>query len=135
MTMSKTVALVGRPNVGKSTLLNRLTRTRNAIVGSQPGLTRDRHYGIVKTQQSKFIVVDTGGLEFDKDLTRGVFGEMAKQAAQAVDESDLTLFIVDLRAGLTNEDLRIAEQLRKSGRPLWVIANKGEGARSSLALA
>jgi GTPase len=135
MTMSKTVALVGRPNVGKSTLFNRLTRTRNAIVGSQPGLTRDRHYGIVKTQQSKFIVVDTGGLEFDKDLTRGVFGEMAKQAAQAVDESDLTLFIVDLRAGLTNEDLRIAEQLRKSGRPLWVIANKGEGARSSLALA
>ncbi|MDP4835650.1 MAG: ribosome biogenesis GTPase Der [Burkholderiales bacterium] len=133
--MSKTVALVGRPNVGKSTLFNRLTRTRNAIVGSQPGLTRDRHYGIVKTQQSKFIVVDTGGLEFDKDLTRGVFGEMAKQAAQAVDESDLTLFIVDLRAGLTNEDLRIAEQLRKSGRPLWVIANKGEGARSSLALA
>ena len=135
MTMSKTVALVGRPNVGKSTLFNRLTRTRNAIVGSQPGLTRDRHYGIVKTQQSKFIVVDTGGLEFDKDLTRGVIGEMAKQAAQAVDESDLTLFIVDLRAGLTNEDLRIAEQLRKSGRPLWVIANKGEGARSSLALA
>ncbi len=135
MTMSKTVALVGRPNVGKSTLFNRLTRTRNAIVGSQPGLTRDRHYGIVKTQQSKFIVVDTGGLEFDKDLTRGVFGEMAKQAAQAVDESDLTLFIVDLRAGLTNEDLLIADQLRKSGRPLWVIANKGEGARSSLALA
>ena len=135
MTMSKTVALVGRPNVGKSTLFNRLTRTRNAIVGSQPGLTRDRHYGIVKTQQSKFIVVDTGGLEFDKDLTRGVFGEMAKQAAQAVDESDLTLFIVDLRAGLTNEDLRIAEQLRKSGRPIWVIANKGEGARLSLALA
>ena len=126
---------MGRPNVGKSTLFNRLTRTRNAIVGSQPGLTRDRHYGIVKTQQSKFIVVDTGGLEFDKDLTRGVFGEMAKQAAQAVDESDLTLFIVDLRAGLTNEDLLIADQLRKSGRPLWVIANKGEGARSSLALA
>ncbi|MDA1331886.1 MAG: ribosome biogenesis GTPase Der [Proteobacteria bacterium] len=135
MTMSRTVAIVGRPNVGKSTLFNRLTRTRNAIVGSQPGLTRDRHYGIVKTQRSKFIVVDTGGLEFDKDLTRGIFGEMAKQAAQAVDESDLTLFIVDLRAGLINEDLLIADQLRRSGRPLWVIANKGEGARSSLALA
>ena len=135
MTFSKTVALVGRPNVGKSTLFNRLTKTRNAIVGSQPGLTRDRHYGIVKTQKSKFIVVDTGGLEVDKNLTRGVFGEMAKQAIQAVDESDLTLFVVDLRAGLTNEDLVIAGQLRKSGRPMWVIANKGEGARASLTLA
>ena len=132
MTMSKTVALVGRPNVGKSTLFNRLTRTRNAIVGGQPGLTRDRHYGIVKTQRSKFIVVDTGGLEFDKGLSRGVFGEMAKQAKQAVDESDLTLFIVDLRAGLTNEDFLVAEQLRKSGRPIWVIANKGEGVGSSV---
>ena len=132
MVMSKTVALVGRPNVGKSTLFNRLTRTRNAIVGSQPGLTRDRHYGIVKTQRSKFIVVDTGGLEFEKSLSRGVFGEMAKQATQAVDESDLTLFVVDLRAGLTNEDLLVAAQLRKSGRPIWVIANKGEGARASV---
>ncbi|MDG1144770.1 MAG: ribosome biogenesis GTPase Der, partial [Burkholderiales bacterium] len=135
MTMSKTVALVGRPNVGKSTLFNRLTRTRNAIVGGQPGLTRDRHYGIVKTQRSKFIVVDTGGLEFDKGLSRGVFGEMAKQATQAVDESDLTLFIVDLRAGLTNEDFLVADQLRKSGRPIWVIANKGEGARTSVTTA
>ena len=72
MTMSKTVALVGRPNVGKSTLFNRLTRTRNAIVGSQPGLTRDRHYGIVKTQQSKFIVVDTGGLSLIR-ISREVF--------------------------------------------------------------
>lgn len=133
--MSKTVALVGRPNVGKSTLFNRLTRTRNAIVGGQPGLTRDRHYGIVKTQRSKFIVVDTGGLEFDKGLSRGVFGEMAKQATQAVDESDLTLFIVDLRAGLTNEDFLVADQLRKSGRPIWVIANKGEGARTSVTTA
>jgi GTP-binding protein len=101
-------------------------------VGGQPGLTRDRHYGIVKTQRSKFIVVDTGGLEFDKGLSRGVFGEMAKQATQAVDESDLTLFIVDLRAGLTNEDFLVAEQLRKSGRPIWVIANKGEGVRASV---
>ena len=133
--MSKTVALVGRPNVGKSTLFNRLTRTRNAIVGGQPGLTRDRHYGIVKTQRSKFIVVDTGGLEFDKGLSRGVFGEMAKQATQAVDESDLTLFIVDLRAGLTNEDFLVADQLRKSGKPIWLIANKGEGARTSVTTA
>ena len=75
--MSLSVGIVGLPNVGKSTLFNRLTKTRNAIVGSQPGLTRDRHYGIVKTQKSKFIVVDTGGLEVDKNLTRGVFGEMA----------------------------------------------------------
>lgn len=133
--MSKTVALVGRPNVGKSTLFNRLTRTRNALVGGQPGLTRDRHYGIVKTQRSKFIVVDTGGLEFDKGLSCGVFGEMAKQATQAVDESDLTLFIVDLRAGLTNEDFLVADQLRKSGKPIWVIANKGEGARTSVTTA
>ena len=133
--MSKTVALVGRPNVGKSTLFNRLTLTRNAIMGGQPGITRDRHYGIVKTQRSKFIVVDTGGLEFDKGLSRGVFGEMAKQATQAVDESDLTLFIVDLRAGLTNEDFLVADQLRKSGRPIWVIANKGEGARTSVTTA
>ena len=133
--MSKTVALVGRPNVGKSTLFNRLTRTRNALVGGQPGLTRDRHYGIVKTQRSKFIVVDTGGLEFDKGLSRGVFGEMAKQATQAVDESDLTLFIVDLRAGLTNEDFLVADQLRKSGKPIWLIANKGEGARTSVTTA
>ena len=104
-------------------------------MGGQPGLTRDRHYGIVKTQRSKFIVVDTGGLEFDKGLSRGVFGEMAKQATQAVDESDLTLFIVDLRAGLTNEDFLVADQLRKSGRPIWVIANKGEGARTSVTTA
>jgi len=127
MTVSKTVVIVGRPNVGKSTLFNRLTKSRDALVGDQPGLTRDRHYGVVWHKGASFIAVDTGGLELQSTRSRNVTTEMVKQADLAVDESDLVLFLVDARDGLTNEDERIANKLRKTGREMWLIAKKAEG--------
>src|SRR5512134_2347997 len=93
-----TVVLVGRPNVGKSTLFNRLTRTRAALVADFPGLTRDRHYGTGRVGDVPFIVVDTGG--FEPVATDGIVREMAKQTAQAIDESDVVVFLVDARQGL-----------------------------------
>jgi GTP-binding protein len=120
-----TLALVGRPNVGKSTLFNRLTRSRDALVADLPGLTRDRHYGRGRLDARSFIVVDTGGLE--AGVRTGIFHEMARQTMQAVAEADAVLFLVDGRAGVTAEDREIAAQLRRTGRALWLVVNKSEG--------
>jgi len=120
-----TVALVGRPNVGKSTLFNRLTKTRNALVHDFPGLTRDRHYGRARAGDREFLVVDTGG--FEPVATSGILFEMAKQARAAIAESDVVVFIVDAREGLTPQDQAIASLLRKSGRPVVLAVNKAEG--------
>lgn len=123
--MLPTLVLVGRPNVGKSTLFNRLTRSRDALVADQPGLTRDRHYGRGRVGDRPYLVVDTGGLEpVAKD---GILYEMAKQSRQAVDEADVVLFLVDGRAGCTPQDTIIAGQLRKTGKPILLLVNKVEG--------
>jgi GTPase len=123
--MIPTIALVGHPNVGKSTLFNRLTRTRDALVADLPGLTRDRHYGRGRQDGRAFIVVDTGGLEVDP--RDGIYHEMARHTMQAVAEADAVVFLVDGRAGVTAEDRDIAARLRKTGRPLWLVVNKSEG--------
>ena len=126
--MLPTIVLVGRPNVGKSTLFNRLTRSRDALVADLPGLTRDRHYGRGRVGERPYLVVDTGGLE--PVAKEGILHEMAKQTRQAVDEADMVLFIVDGRDGLTPHDKIIATQLRKTGRPVLLLVNKAEGMRS-----
>ncbi len=123
--MLPTLVLVGRPNVGKSTLFNRLTRSRDALVADQPGLTRDRHYGRGRVGERPYLVVDTGGLEpVAKD---GIMHEMARQSRQAIDEADIVLFLVDGRAGCTPQDTIIANQLRKTGKPILLLVNKAEG--------
>jgi len=123
--MLPTLVLVGRPNVGKSTLFNRLTRSRDALVADQPGLTRDRHYGRGRVGDRPYLVVDTGGLE--PVAKEGIMFEMAKQSRQAVDEADVVLFLVDGRAGCTPQDALIAGQLRKTGKPVLLLVNKAEG--------
>ncbi|MDA8092476.1 MAG: ribosome biogenesis GTPase Der [Betaproteobacteria bacterium] len=123
--MKPTVVLIGRPNVGKSTLFNRLTRTRAAIVADMPGLTRDRHYGHGRVGDRPYLVVDTGGLEPAADA--GILAEMARQTRQAVDEADAVVFLVDARDGLTPHDRLIADELRRSGRPVTLVVNKAEG--------
>ncbi len=128
--MRPTVVLVGRPNVGKSTLFNRLTRSRSALVADTPGLTRDRHYGHAKAGDKKFIVVDTGGLEPAAD--HGLSRAMAAQTMQAVDEGDAIIFMVDVRDGLAPQDRTIAEQLRRTGRKVWLVANKAEGMNAGI---
>jgi GTP-binding protein len=120
-----TLALVGRPNVGKSTLFNRLTRTRNALVFDQPGLTRDRHYGVARAGEREYIVVDTGG--FEPVATSGILHEMARQARAAIAESDAVIFIVDARSGITPQDAAIADLLRRAGKPVLLAVNKAEG--------
>ncbi len=123
--MKPVIALVGRPNVGKSTLFNRLTRSRDALVADLPGLTRDRHYGEGRVGKRPFLVIDTGGFEpIAKD---GILHEMAKQTRQAVVEADIVVFIVDGRQGLTPHDKTITEFLRKSGRRVMLVVNKSEG--------
>jgi GTPase len=131
--MLPTLALVGRPNVGKSTLFNRLTKTRNALVADLPGLTRDRHYGRARIGERDFIVVDTGG--FEPVATSGILFEMAKQAKAAIAESDAVVFIVDARAGLAAQDRTIAELLRRSARPIILAVNKAEGLPAERAVA
>ncbi|MCX7693405.1 ribosome biogenesis GTPase Der [Tepidimonas taiwanensis] len=121
------VALVGRPNVGKSTLFNRLTKSRDALVADLPGLTRDRHYGNARLGRREFIVIDTGGFEPDADS--GIYREMAKQTRQAVAEADVVVFVVDARAGVTAQDHDIAAYLRRLGKPTVLVANKAEGMR------
>jgi GTP-binding protein len=123
--MLPTVVLVGRPNVGKSTLFNRLTKTRAALVADYPGLTRDRHYGRGRSGDRAFLVVDTGG--FEPVAKDGIMHEMAKQTRQAIAESDIVVFLVDGRAGLTEQDKTIADLLRRSGRPVVLAVNKAEG--------
>lgn len=131
--MKPTVVIVGRPNVGKSTLFNRLTRTREAIVVDAPGITRDRHYGEGRVGNKPYLVVDTGG--FEPVTKEGIYHQMARQTRQAVDEADVVLFIVDARAGLTAQDREIGEELRRSGRKVWVIVNKAEGMNSAMSTA
>ena len=123
--MKPTLVIVGRPNVGKSTLYNRLTRSRDAIVADFPGLTRDRHYGHGRIGDKPFLVVDTGG--FEPVAKDGILHEMARQTLQAIDEADVILFMVDGREGPTSQDRIIGEQLRKSGRPVYLVVNKTEG--------
>jgi GTP-binding protein len=131
--MKPVIAIVGRPNVGKSTLFNRLTRSRAAIVADHPGLTRDRHYGDARLGAREFIVVDTGGFEPEKPS--GVVAEMARQTRQAVAEADLVVFVVDARSGLTAQDHEIAAFLRRERKPVLLAANKAEGLRESPRLA
>jgi GTP-binding protein len=123
--MLPTVALVGRPNVGKSTLFNRLTRSRAALVHDVPGLTRDRHYGRARGGTRPFLVVDTGG--FEPVAKAGIEREMARQAETAIAEADVVVFIVDGREGVTPQDLAIAARLRRAGRPTLLVVNKTEG--------
>jgi len=130
--MLPTIALVGRPNVGKSTLFNRLTKTRNALVADYPGLTRDRHYGRARLGDRDYIVVDTGGFE---PAATGVYSAMARQAQAAIAESDVVVFIVDARSGPAPQDSAIAELLRRSGRPVVLAVNKAEGIEPERAVA
>lgn len=130
--MKPVIALVGRPNVGKSTIFNRLTSTRDAIVADFAGLTRDRHYGQGHMGSREFIVVDTGG--FEPDASAGIYREMAKQTRQAVAESDVVVFVVDARAGVSAQDHDIAVYLRKLGKPTVLVANKAEGMTQGLQL-
>nr|MBP9679685.1 50S ribosome-binding GTPase [Aeromonas sp.] len=122
--MTPVVALVGRPNVGKSTLFNRLTRTRDALVADFPGLTRDRKYGQAKLGELEFIVVDTGGIDGTEE---GIELKMAEQSLLAIEEADVVLFMVDARAGLTAADQAIAEHLRKTHKKVFLVANKTDG--------
>ncbi len=123
--MKPIVALVGRPNVGKSTLFNRLTRSRAALVADFPGLTRDRHYGHGRVGSKPYLVIDTGG--FEPVAADGIMREMAKQTEQAIAESDAVVFIVDARQGLTPHDRAIADTLRRRGRKVTLAVNKAEG--------
>ena len=131
--MKPVIALVGRPNVGKSTLFNRLTRSRDAIVHDLPGVTRDRHYGEGRQGERAFIAIDTGGLE--PGTPDGIFAEMARQAEQAMAEADAVLFIVDARAGLAPGDRKIADKLRRLRAPVYVAVNKAEGMQPDTAVA
>jgi GTP-binding protein len=124
------LALVGRPNVGKSTLFNRMTKSRDAIVADYAGLTRDRHYGQGRLGHHEYIVIDTGG--FEPDASSGIYKEMAKQTQQAVAESDVVIFVVDARAGLSAQDHDIAKYLRRIGKPCLLVANKSEGMREGI---
>jgi GTP-binding protein len=123
--MLPTLVIVGRPNVGKSTLFNRLTRSRAALVADLPGLTRDRHFGRARIGETPFLVVDTGG--FEPVARDGILFEMAKQTRQAIAEADVVVFLVDARQGVTAQDKTIADLLRRSGRPVVLGANKAEG--------
>ena len=131
--MKPVIALVGRPNVGKSTLFNRLTKSRDAIVADFAGLTRDRHYGNGRQGRHEYIVVDTGG--FEPDASAGIYREMAKQTQQAVAESDVVFFVVDARAGVSAQDHDIAKYLRRLSKPCILIANKAEGMVEGVQLA
>jgi GTP-binding protein len=133
LSVKPVIALVGRPNVGKSTLFNRLTGTRDAIVADFAGLTRDRHYGNGHLGKREYIVIDTGG--FEPDAGEGIYREMAKQTRQAVAESDVVLFVVDARAGLSAQDHEIAQYLRRLGKPTILVANKAEGMTQGVQLA
>ncbi len=140
-TLELVIALVGRPNVGKSTLFNVLTKSRDALVADYPGLTRDRQYGRFQFRSSDFIVIDTGGLSGDRTAfhaslrntvhpghkSEELDSHMEKQTRHAVDESDIILFMVDARDGLTPADELIADSLRRTGKPVKLIVNKTDG--------
>jgi len=131
--MLPVIVIVGRPNVGKSTLFNRLTRSQDAIVADMAGLTRDRHYGRGRVGGKPYLVVDTGG--FEPVASEGILHEMARQTRQALDEADVVLFVVDARAGIVGPDQSIASELRRSGRRVFLVVNKAEGMDPSIACA
>jgi len=130
--MLPVVALVGRPNVGKSTLFNVLTRTRDALVANLPGLTRDRHYGVCHLGTREFVVVDTGGLTDEQD---GIAGLSARQSQLAIEEADLVLFLVDARDGVLPQDRNILAALRREDKPFLLAVNKIDGVDEYAALA
>ncbi|MBE8717885.1 ribosome biogenesis GTPase Der [Cellvibrio polysaccharolyticus] len=130
--MIPVIALVGRPNVGKSTLFNRLTRSRDALVANYPGLTRDRKYGEGTMDNRRFIVIDTGGISGEEE---GIDSMMAGQSLQAIEEADIVLFIVDSRAGLDHADYTIAKHLRVNNKKTFLVANKIDGMDPDIALA
>ncbi len=130
--MLPVIALVGRPNVGKSTLFNRLTKTRDALVADFSGLTRDRKYGEATFEDKKFLLIDTGGILGDEE---GIDALMANQSYQAMDEADVVFFLVDGRAGMTGVDRDIAQHLRRSGKPFTLVVNKIDGIDPNQALA
>lgn len=130
--MKPVIALVGRPNVGKSTIFNRLTRSRDALVADYAGLTRDRIYGTVREENLDFILIDTGGLTDQSDNMSDL---MRKQARLAIEEADLVLFIVDGRAGLMPTDADVAQQLRNDGKPVRLVINKTEGEQREMVAA
>ncbi len=128
--MLPVIALVGRPNVGKSTLFNRLTRSRDALVADQPGLTRDRQYGVGKLGDRPYLVVDTGGLSGEEE---GVDVLMAQQVEAAIQEADHVFFLLDAKAGCNSADEAIAERLRRTGKPITAVVNKSENLDRELA--
>ena len=130
--MLPVVALVGRPNVGKSTLFNVLTRSRDALVADMPGVTRDRHYGICRLGEQPFVVVDTGGLA---DSEEGLAGLTARQVELAIAEADVVIFVVDARDGLLPTDQAILGRLRRTAKPMLLAVNKIDGLNESIALA
>ncbi len=130
--MLPVIALVGRPNVGKSTLFNVLTRTRDALVADVPGLTRDRKYGYARVGERRCVMVDTGGLV---ETVAGVERLMAEQTMKAVQEADRVLFLVDARAGCSPSDLHVADVLRRAGKPVLVVVNKAESLDPDMATA
>ncbi len=130
--MNPVIALVGRPNVGKSTLFNRLTRTRDAIVADFPGLTRDRHYGNGQLGDKPYTVIDTGGISGDE---MGIDAAMAEQSLLAIDEADIVFFMVDARAGIMPADEAIANHLRVNQKKTWLVVNKSDGLQEEIATA
>ncbi|MET0937115.1 MAG: ribosome biogenesis GTPase Der, partial [Luteibacter sp.] len=129
--MLPVVALVGRPNVGKSTLFNALTRSRDALVADMPGVTRDRHYGVCRLGPRPFVVVDTGGLSGSDE---GIEGLTAQQVRLAISEANLLVFVVDARDGVLPLDAGILTELRRSGKPVIVVVNKTDGVDEIVAL-
>ena len=122
--MLPVIALVGRPNVGKSTLFNRLTRSRDALVADYPGLTRDRQYGFGKLGPIPYLVIDTGGVAGGEE---GIDERMVEQTVRALEEADVVLIMVDGREGLTAADEHVADLARRAGKKTWLIVNKAEG--------
>jgi GTP-binding protein len=130
--MKPVIVLVGRPNVGKSTLFNRLTKSRDALVADMPGLTRDRHYGNANMGKRHYLLVDTGG--FEPLVDDGVMYQMARQAEQAIAEADAVVFLVDGKSGITPQDKLIANKLRTCGKPVYIAINKVEGVDKIIAI-
>jgi GTP-binding protein len=130
--MKPVIALVGRPNVGKSTLFNQLTKSRDALVADLPGLTRDRKYGDARIDDKSFIVIDTGGIG---EGEQGIDAYMAEQSRLAIHEADIVLFLVDARAGLTPADQEIAAELRVLSKQVHLVVNKIDGVHEDAALA
>ncbi len=130
--MIPVIALVGRPNVGKSTLFNRLTRTRDALVANFPGLTRDRKYGEARQDDRAYIVIDTGGITGDEE---GIDSPMASQSLAAIEEADAVIFLVDARSGVFGVDTELAQRLRQQNKPVFVAVNKIDGVNEDIVMA